>query len=58
MDSQEGKVNDSGENAATDSSALIDRLKIIEEQPLDRRADAYTALYDEASRVLNNSDSE
>ncbi|WP_431796511.1 hypothetical protein [Microbacterium enclense] len=33
---------------------LIDRLRIIEDQPLDARADAYAALHDELARRLES----
>lgn len=39
----------------TDADAeLISRLRIIEEQPLDARADAYAALHDELARRLES----
>lgn len=39
----------------TDADAeLIGRLRIIEEQPLDARADAYAALHDELARRLES----
>lgn len=31
---------------------LIDRLRLIEAQPLDARAEAYTAVHDELARHL------
>jgi hypothetical protein len=31
---------------------LIDRLRLIEAQPLDTRAEAYTAVHDELARHL------
>ncbi len=41
------------DDSQTDAGAeLIDRLRIIEEQPLEARADAYAALHDELSRRL------
>ncbi|MDF2992527.1 MAG: hypothetical protein K0S37_3041 [Microbacterium sp.] len=33
---------------------LISRLRVIEEQPLDTRADAYAAVHDELSRRLES----
>ena len=33
---------------------LIGRLRVIEEQPLDTRAQAYAALHDELSRRLES----
>lgn len=33
---------------------LISRLRIIEEQPLDTRADGYAALHDELARRLES----
>lgn len=39
----------------TDAYAeLIGRLRIIEEQPLEARADAYAALHDELARRLDS----
>lgn len=39
----------------TDADAeLISRLRIIEEQPLDTRADAYASLHDELARRLES----
>ena len=38
----------------TDTDAeLIGRLRIIEDQPLEARADAYAALHDELARRLD-----
>lgn len=34
------------------STELIDRLRLIEEQPLHARADAYAAVHDELARRL------
>ncbi|MFJ4161455.1 hypothetical protein [Microbacterium testaceum] len=42
----------------SDSSApdagLIDRLRLIEEQPLETRADAYAAVHEELARRLES----
>lgn len=35
-----------------DDDELISRVRIIEEQPLSRRADAYAAVHDELARRL------
>ena len=39
---------------ATDG--LVDRIHLIEDQPLESRADAYAALHDELRRVLEGGD--
>ncbi|MDU0368082.1 hypothetical protein RWH45_12730 [Microbacterium sp. KSW4-17] len=41
--------DDAAPDAPTD---LIDRLRLIEEQPLDVRADAYAAVHDELAQRL------
>jgi hypothetical protein len=35
---------------------LVDRIRLVEDQPLDSRADAYAALHDELRRVLEGGD--
>ena len=35
---------------------LVDRIRLIEDQPLDSRADAYSAVHDELRRVLEGGD--
>ena len=35
---------------------LVDRIRLIEDQPLDSRAGAYAALHDELRRVLEGGD--
>jgi len=44
------------ENAG-DSDALLSRLRVIEDQPLDERAAAFGQLHDELRRGLEGSDS-
>lgn len=39
-----------------DQDALIDRLRVIEEQPLGARADAYDALVGELRAALESAD--
>jgi hypothetical protein len=39
---------------ATDG--LVDRIRLIEDQPLESRADAYAAVHDELRRVLEGGD--
>jgi len=41
----------------TDQDALIERLRVIEEQPLAERADALTRLHDELRAELEAGDS-
>ncbi len=40
----------------TDGDGLVSRLRVIEDQPLDSRADAYTALHAELKAVLDSAD--
>ena len=35
---------------------LVDRIRLVEDQPLESRADAYAALHDELRRVLEGGD--
>ncbi|WP_169923435.1 hypothetical protein [Paramicrobacterium agarici] len=46
------------EQGATDPSALVSRLALIEERPLAERGDAYARLHDELNSVLEGSDHE
>ena len=39
-----------------ESDALVSRLRVIEERPLDQRADAYVQLYEELRRALEGAD--
>jgi hypothetical protein len=45
-------MSDSRENDA--DPQLISRLRLIEEQPLDVRAEAYAAVHDELARRLES----
>jgi len=49
-------MSDSRENDA--DPELISRLRVIEEQPLDTRADAYAAVHDELARRLESGPSD
>lgn len=40
-----------------DQDALLSRLRVIEEQPLDQRASAFVQLHDELRSSLEGSDS-
>lgn len=44
----------SDDREAEADAELIDRLRVIEEQPLETRADAYAALHDELARRLES----
>jgi len=44
------------ENEAAETDALLDRLRVIEDQPLETRAPAYTQLHDELQHVLEGGD--
>ncbi|RUR02075.1 hypothetical protein ELQ94_09180 [Labedella endophytica] len=39
-----------------DGDGLVSRLRVIEDQPLESRADAYTALHAELKAVLDSAD--
>lgn len=39
-----------------DGDGLVSRLRVIEDQPLETRADAYTALHAELKAVLDSAD--
>jgi len=45
-------MSDTSEDRADDE--LISRLRLIEEQPLTTRAEAYAALHDELARRLDS----
>ncbi len=47
-----GEVQDRQESV----DGLVDRIRLIEDQPLDSRAGAYAALHDELRRVLEGGD--
>lgn len=44
--------------AHTESDGLLDRLALIESQPLDRRAQGFEQLHDELLQELQRSDNE
>jgi hypothetical protein len=39
-----------------DTNALLSRLRVIEDQPLDQRATAYTQVYEQLQRTLEGND--
>lgn len=41
---------------ADDTDALLSRLRVIEDQPLDERAAAFVQVHDELRRALESSD--
>ncbi len=41
---------------ATETDALLSRLRVIEDQPLDSRAQAFSQLYDELQARLEGGD--
>jgi len=56
-------VSMSDENAAadaatgdTDTSALLSRLRLIEDQPLEARAEAFAQVHDELQSILEHGD--
>ncbi|MDQ1596821.1 MAG: hypothetical protein QOI70_245 [Microbacteriaceae bacterium] len=42
---------------SSDSSALLSRLRVIEDQPLDQRAAAFTQIHDRLQSTLEGGDS-
>ncbi len=42
---------------ASDTDALLSRVKVIEDQPLDSRAEAFAQLHDELRATLEGGDS-
>jgi hypothetical protein len=40
----------------TDGDGLVSRLRVIEDQPLEQRAEAYAALHAELKAVLDSAD--
>jgi hypothetical protein len=47
---------DGEQPGAAAGDGLVDRIRLIEDQPLDSRADAYAAVHDELRRVLEGGD--
>lgn len=47
-------MNDSSEPGTNE---LLSRLRLIEDQPLEQRAAAFTQVYDELQAALENADS-
>lgn len=41
---------------ATDADALLSRLRVIEDQPLDTRAEAFVQLHDQLRATLEGGD--
>lgn len=50
-----GDVDGAASDASVDD-ALLSRLRLIEERPLDERADAYTRIHSELVEVLEGQD--
>jgi hypothetical protein len=49
--------NGTGENAAGDETdALLSRLRLIEDQPLDQRAPAFAQIHDRLQSILEGGD--
>jgi hypothetical protein len=44
-------------DSGDDSSALLSRLRVIEDQPLDQRAAAFTQIHDRLQATLEGGDS-
>lgn len=43
-------------NAGDGDDALVSQLRVIEDQPIERRAEAYAALHERLSQRLEGSD--
>ena len=55
----DAQQNDRPDNTGADdgeSSALLSRLRLIEDQPLEARAAAFTQVHDELQSVLEGGD--
>lgn len=50
-------MSDQPEAPDTDTSALLSRLRLIEDQPLEARAEAFAQVHDELQSVLEHGDS-
>jgi len=51
-------VTQEGESQSAGADELVSRLELIQERPLAERANAYRAIHDELSRVLEGGDRE
>lgn len=43
-------------NDAEEGNALVSRLRLIEDQPIDRRAESFAQIHDELQAALDNGD--
>lgn len=51
------EVPENGDSVSSaDGDGLVSRLRVIEDQPLEQRADAYNALHAELKAVLDSAD--
>ncbi len=48
--------SDDSPEAATDADALLSRLRVIEDQPLDARAEAFVQVHDQLRSTLEGGD--
>jgi hypothetical protein len=55
-DSNAARPTDHEADLVGDGDGLVSRLRVIEDQPLEARADAYTALHAELKTVLDSAD--
>lgn len=56
-DDPRGPASEPGEPpTSADGDGLLSRLRVIEDQPLEQRADAYGALHAELKAVLDSAD--
>ncbi len=51
-----GRTPGDGASSDADGDGLVSRLRVIEDQPLEARADAYGALHAELKSVLDSAD--
>lgn len=55
-DPSAARPSDPEAEIVADGDGLVSRLRVIEDQPLESRADAYTALHAELKAVLDSAD--
>ncbi|MCU1514351.1 MAG: hypothetical protein JWO10_1441 [Microbacteriaceae bacterium] len=55
MSSEDGEHDDQLD--ATETDALLSRLRLIEDQPLDRRAEALVQVHEQLRSILEGGDS-
>lgn len=51
-----GAMADDTQNGSEETDALLSRLRLIEDQPLQRRAEAFVQLHDQLRSTLEGGD--